>query len=86
MLTTKYGEVLTINCRNGKTVEHLLDVHNLCFLNNRQPTHICVAIGNFLAIDLTLVSSRIAADSDWLAFSDFHGSDHAPIYFTYKRN
>lgn len=49
-----------VTCRKGSTKEHILDTDNLCFLNDRRPTHLWTATGSFSAIFLTITSANIA--------------------------
>lgn len=80
---TMWGSERT--CRKGTTIEHILDTHNLCFLNDGQPTHFCAVNGGFSAIDLTITSAALAHELEWKVLGDFHGSDHAPIIVSYKK-
>ena len=68
---------------NGKILEDVLDMHNLVCLNDGTGTRLDSHTGLYSCIDITLVSSSIAAKCSWAVFDDFWGSDHLPIFTTY---
>ena len=65
----------------GRETEDLMNKHNLVFLNDKSPTHI--PNNRVLApsaIDLSLMTARIAPYFSWAVQSDKFFSDHLPIH------
>ena len=67
--------------RNGDVIETLLHTHGLVTLNTGEGTFIKPQ-GGCTHLDLTLVSSHLAARSSWNVIHDSLGSDHLPILTT----
>ena len=66
----------------GRVLEHFVDNHALCFLNDGSATYLHPGNGSHSAIDLTLSSSDLITDFEWNVHDDFCGSDHFPIILT----
>lgn len=65
---------------NGQVIEELLDEENLVCLNDGSKTRIEVSTGKESVLDLTLVSSSMAAICNWSVYKDGTiGSDHYPV-------
>lgn len=66
--------------RRWIVIEELLDEKNLVCLNDGSKTRIDVSTGRESVLDLTLVSSSMAAICDWSVYKDGTvGSDHYPV-------
>ena len=63
----------------GNAVEQFIVNSDAVLLNTGSQTHFHVQTGTSSAIDLTVVSSEVAADFLWEVDEDLHGSDHFPI-------
>ena len=58
--------------------------HQLCLLNDGQPTYIRPATGNFSATDISLCSPSLFLDINWKVHEDLCGSDHFPTFLHFK--
>ena len=63
----------------GNAVEQFIVNSDAVLLNTGSQTHFHVQTGTSSAIDLTVVSSEVAADFLWEVDEDLHESDHFPI-------
>ena len=70
----------------GEQVVKLINDTDLVFLNDGSPTRIDDNTGNLSCIDLSLVSSTLAAKCLWHTIDDSLGSDHLPICIKYTCN
>ena len=66
----------------GKTVEHLIDSHNLILLNDSVPTRFDTYHQTSSLLDLSLCHPSIYMDVACEVLSDRLGSDHHPIIIT----
>jgi hypothetical protein len=66
----------------GKTVLDFIAKHDLILLNDGSVTRIGNINQQHSAINLTIVSSNIGIDCDWITYQDAMGSDHIPILTT----
>ena len=57
---------------------------DLVILNDGSPTRIADGTGDVSCIDLSLVSSNLAARFEWATYDDTLGSDHLPISLSYS--
>uniref|UniRef100_A0A3B3Q2D7 Reverse transcriptase domain-containing protein n=1 Tax=Paramormyrops kingsleyae TaxID=1676925 RepID=A0A3B3Q2D7_9TELE len=65
---------------NGQVIEELLEEKNLVCLNDGTKTRIEVRTGRESVLDLTLVSSNVAALCTWNVYKEgTMGSDHYPV-------
>lgn len=63
----------------GKKIENFIELSDLLLLNTTQPTYLSSTYGTFSSLDLSLCSSTIYNNLDWIVLPDLHGSDHFPI-------
>ena len=64
----------------GRLIERVLNIYNLCMLNDNSPTYLHPANGSFTNIDLSICDPSIFLDfTSWGVHSDLCGSDHFPI-------
>ena len=75
-----WGSATTNN--KGNVIEKLIDNLQLCLLNDKSPTYLHPASGNFSCIDLTLSHPLIYLDYNWSVLDDQYGSDHFPLLLT----
>ena len=68
----------------GEQVVKLINESDLVLLNDGSPTRVDDNTGNLSFIDLSLVSSSIAAKCLWHTIDDSLGSDHLPILIKYS--
>ena len=68
------------NSRRGNIIEDVIDKHDLCYLNDKTATHVCVASKSTSAIDLSLCHPSLYLDFNWEVGEDLCGSDHYPIF------
>ena len=66
----------------GKVVEDFLANTDTVLLNTGTPTYRNAHTLKTSAIDLTMCSPELAAELQWSALDDTHGSDHMPITLT----
>lgn len=67
------------NDSNGKVIINSLEDFNLVLLNTGKPTRISLPNQHPSAVDLTLVSNRLASKCTWDTILDCGSSDHLPI-------
>ena len=71
----------------GRSVEHLMNLNNLCCLNdNETSTYFSKTHGTLSSIDITLCSSNIVDRFEWNISDDLYSSDHFPIVISYLNN
>jgi exonuclease III len=70
----------------GKTIERLIDNHNLIVLNEEIPTHLSFSKKTFSNIDLSIASVEIAEIFDWQVADELYLSDHFPIVIEFHKN
>lgn len=86
-----------LNCQNqvwgsSKTTHYgskLLDIihsHNLCFLNNCQPTRITKPDEGLSAPDISICTPDLALTLSWSPLSQSFGSDHFPLLISFPFN
>jgi len=68
----------------GEQVVKLVNDSDLILLNDGSPTRVDDNTGNLSYIDLSLVSSTVAAKCLWHTIDDSLGSDHFPIFIKYS--
>ena len=66
----------------GRQMMDFISGSDLAILNDGSPTRIDDGTGDVSCIDLSLVSSNIAARFEWATYDDTLGSDHLPITLT----
>jgi len=54
----------------GRKIEHFTAQHQLCLLNDGQPTYIHRATGNCSAMDISLCSASLFLDINWKVHED----------------
>ena len=63
------GQSIIWGCKDindqGRKIEHFMAQHQLCLLNDGQPTYIRPATGNFSATDISLCSPSSFLDINW---------------------
>lgn len=62
-----------------KTLEEIINIHNLCLLNQKFSTYLNPSSGTESSIDLSVCDPEICMDYTWKKHSDTCGSDHYPI-------
>ena len=62
----------------GKIVEEIIEENNFCCINNGQATYTHYD-GTQSRLDLSLVSCKLAAKSNWSVGNNTMGSDHNPV-------
>ncbi|RUS76708.1 hypothetical protein EGW08_015535 [Elysia chlorotica] len=70
----------------GALVENLAQEIDLIILNHKKITFVHSAHHIKSAIDLAVTSASIALDYEWAVHSDLCGSDHFPIFLTFRGN
>ncbi|RUS70482.1 hypothetical protein EGW08_021755 [Elysia chlorotica] len=70
----------------GALVENLAQEINLIILNHKKITFVHSAHHTKSAIDLAVTSASTALDYEWAVHSDLCGSDHFPIFLTFRGN
>ena len=71
----------------GKSVEKLIDQHNLCLFNTKHAkTHLHLPTGNLFSIDLSICSPTLFLDFNWSVCSDLYNSDHYPVILKSPNN
>ena len=68
------------NSSRGNIIEDLIGRHDLCYFNDKSPTHIHAATQTPSAIDLTFCHPSLYLDFNWEVGEDLCGSDHYPIF------
>ena len=56
--STLYGACLKTN-KKGTDLKKVINSNNLCILNNKSPTYLNPSKGSYLAIDITIWSSKL---------------------------
>ena len=67
------------NNARGLQIEKLISDHNLCLLNNTNPTYLHQPTRCFQTLDLVLCSPALATSWDINVDKDLHNSDHFPV-------
>ena len=70
------------NSSRGNIIEDLIGRHDLCYCNDKSPTHIHAATQTPSAIDLTFCHPSLYLDFNWEVGEDLCGSDHYPYSST----
>ena len=70
----------------GTLIETLTQENNLIILNGKEHTFFHSSHHTYSAIDLAVSSPSTALDFRWAVHDDLCGSDHFPIFLTYKSN
>uniref|UniRef100_A0A8C6KLW6 Reverse transcriptase domain-containing protein n=1 Tax=Nothobranchius furzeri TaxID=105023 RepID=A0A8C6KLW6_NOTFU len=63
-------------------MEQIMEEANLVCINDGRGTQIDVYTGKMSALDITLVSSELAGNSEWEVLEDMIGSDHSLVLTT----
>ena len=66
----------------GKLISAWVDDNDLVILNDGTHTRIDPSTGNTTAIDLTIVTTKLANQVSWSVGPDTLGSDHLPLYIS----
>ena len=72
------------NDKRGLTIEKFIDRHNLCYLNDKSPTHIDAKNLTQSAIDLSFCHPSLFLDFSWSVSDELCGSDHYPIFLDHS--
>ena len=72
--------------RWGYLIEELLDNNDLTLMNDGSPTRHDIVHNTDSAIDLTICSSSLRLDYQWVVDQNDHGSDHWLIHLKYVKN
>lgn len=67
----------------GDSLLDIIDLSNLCILNNGKPTRRTDPNQNISAVDLSISTPNLAASLSWCALPSTHGSDHYPIVISF---
>ena len=67
----------------GRLLESFIRDEALCILNTGQRTHLTLPSGRTSALDLSLVSPRLAQCFTWSVHDEPLGSDHFPVWLEY---
>jgi ribonuclease HI len=70
---------------SGKNVLDFVDNHNLCVLNNGEPTRMSPPNQRRSAVDITLCTADLASLCNWEIINDPQSSDHFPILLTFGK-
>ena len=69
----------------GKMIEDVLSDMDLCILNSGSPTYISSSYSTGSHIDLSVCDPSLFLDFDWQTSDDLCGSDHFPIFLSFKQ-
>lgn len=72
------------NDTRGNRIKYFIEKHNLCYFNDKTPTHLDPRVRTTSAIDLSLCHSSIYLDISWRVGEDLNGSDHFPIFLDHS--
>ena len=70
----------------GRLLESFIRDEALCILNTGQRTHFTTPSGQTSALDLSLVSPRLAQLFTWSVHDDPLGSDHFPVWLEHQES
>lgn len=63
----------------GEELIEIIDLYNLCILNNGSPTRFTEPSQNTSVVDLSICTPNLACSLNWHTLPSTHGSDHYPI-------
>lgn len=72
------------NDKKGLAIEKFIDRHNICYLNDKSPTHIDAKNLTPSAIDLSFCHPSLFLDFSWGVGEELYGSDHYPIFLDHS--
>ena len=72
------------NNGRGTTIENFILNNNLCYLNDKSPTHVDPRGPSTSAIDLSFCHPSIYLDFTWRVGEELCGSDHYPIFLEHS--
>ena len=64
----------------GRVIENFINKNNLCLYNNKTPTYLHPATGNYTSLDLSICYPTLLLDYEWKVHDELCGSDHFPIF------
>ena len=67
------------NQKKGTDLEKVININNLCILNNKFPTYLNPSTSSYSVIDITLSDPSSYMDYTWKVHDDPCRSDHFPI-------
>ena len=72
------------NSNRGNIIEDFIGRHDLCYFNDKSPTHIHAATQTPSALDHTFCHPSLYLDFNWEVGEDLCGSDHFPIFLQHS--